>query len=387
MKRDNRNRLGSNRPGRGKHEWQPVSLLHSLHRSTAFTLIEMIGALAVVAILASLMVPAVVRQVDKAARTKEITDMAAISNAIVMEAVRDKRIPGPSNTDWPQAAAKWLDRPAAQVLANPRGVPRAFVIDPAFQLGGSGLPYTQTTNGAPRPNSARIMILSSIGSALPVSSGVLSAASFNDIWNTPSMVKPASWAAWSGGKGEDLVIQRINMEPLFYRLILVNRGANNAATFSIDGNNPQQVPGGNLEWDAYYLDGTMLNLNSTNILVNQTLLKRDVSYVFENGAWLDQIVNPPPNNDLTKAFALNLSVFLGAGVSTNQQIQASAMLNFMLDHNMSVASYPSASIGAQQMMDMQIGIIATNLPPSLPGLLNDVLGGLLGGLGGLLGGL
>src|SRR6266571_3119670 len=49
-----------------------------------YTLIEMIGVVAVLVILGLALAPVIIRRVDRAARTKEVNDMAAISNALVL---------------------------------------------------------------------------------------------------------------------------------------------------------------------------------------------------------------------------------------------------------------------------------------------------------------
>ncbi len=52
----------------------------------------MIGALAVVVILASMLIPVVVKQIDKAAWNAESTTLGSISTAIVMQAIKNKII-------------------------------------------------------------------------------------------------------------------------------------------------------------------------------------------------------------------------------------------------------------------------------------------------------
>jgi type II secretory pathway pseudopilin PulG len=257
----------------------------------AFTLIEMIGALAVVAILASVLVPVVIRQIDRAAWTQEVANLGAISNAIVLQVVRNKQVS--ATTAWPTDTAGWLNMSPASIATNPRGYSRAFLIDPAGWFGLVSLPYSQTTNGTVITNTARMMIVSTIATALPVSPATpLSASQFNDIWITQDRAKPIDsvgnsiWSSWNG-RGEDVVIQRINLQPLFHRVILYNRdGVTDPAYFSIDKNGPVQVISNR---DAYYLDGSLLGIYNTSTLVSTEIINRDMSRVFETGSWIADI--------------------------------------------------------------------------------------------------
>src|SRR5206468_12164910 len=122
------------------------------------------------------------------------------------------------------------------VLTNGRRFARAFLVDTNLVIGG-GLPYTQGTNGTARPISARMIIVSSLARALPIASGVPSATDFGNIWNAAENTVPAGspFAGWQG-TGEDLRIKKLNLEPLFYQLILVNHSSdtNNVPRYSID---------------------------------------------------------------------------------------------------------------------------------------------------------
>src|SRR5689334_3602689 len=98
-------------------------------RATGFTLIEMIGALAVIAILASLMVPVVIRQIDRAAWNQEVINLGAVSNAVVLQALRNKTVS--SGNTWYTDSAAWLNMSPNAIATNARGFSRAFVVDPA----------------------------------------------------------------------------------------------------------------------------------------------------------------------------------------------------------------------------------------------------------------
>ena len=279
---------------------------NDLGRVAGFTLIEVIGALAVLAILASLLVPVVVRQIDNAAWNQEVTNLGAISNAIVLQVLRNKTIP--STNTWFSDAAKWLDMSPAGVASNPRGYARQYLVDTTGWLGNPAAYNPQSTNGtgAMVPSKARIILLSNIGSAVPAPP-----PSFDDLWNTPDRMVPGSWAGWNG-KAEDLVVQRINLQPLFHHVILYNRDTNNfIAYFSIDTNGPAPVTPSQV--DTYYLDGSVLGLYSNNatVLTSTELINRDLSRTYLDGLWTDDIgpgpVSAGSSNLQSTAFAFLLS--------------------------------------------------------------------------------
>src|SRR5438093_7549031 len=64
----------------------------------AFTLIEMIGALTILAILATFLVPALIRQMDKIAGDKESAALKSFGDALQQSIMRTRYIPNES--DW-----------------------------------------------------------------------------------------------------------------------------------------------------------------------------------------------------------------------------------------------------------------------------------------------
>src|SRR5580765_4703485 len=194
-------------------------------RHSAFTLVEIIAVLAIIATLVAVLVPSIIRRVDRAAWTAETANLGNLADALNASIIRTKTIP--SSTNWASAVASQMSLSVSAVTTNSRRYARAFLIDPAFQIGTNvaGQTYTQATNGTTKPVSARVMIVSSLARALPagVTTGVASATNFTAIWNAAENTVPAgpAFSGW-GGTGEDLRIKKVNLEPLFYRLILVD---------------------------------------------------------------------------------------------------------------------------------------------------------------------
>ena len=248
------------------------------------TLIEMIAVVAVLAILALALTPVVIRRIDRAAWTKEVNDIGSISNALVLQALRNYSIP--NETGWAAAAANWTARPVSQISTNNRGFARLFFYESSGWL-ASQAPYAQTANGTGTnaPLNARMAIVSTIARALPYSNGGINSANFSSIWNAANYTKPSFLSSWTG-KGDDLVIQRINLDPLFRHLILTTRDTSTAAGYSVNSSSVHSaVPNTPTGLDSYYLDGTAIGLWVGATLTNTFLLKGDTSFTFDQGMW------------------------------------------------------------------------------------------------------
>src|SRR6266481_140210 len=142
----------------------------------AWTLIELIGVLAVIAILAAILLPALIRQMDRAVADQETATLQSLGDGLRQYVVTTWIVP--DETTWYSAIASKLGISTNDVLYNAHQQAhqqtRVFLIDGALQLGssGNGLPYYQTnyvgSNTAPiLPVSPRLMVVSSLGKVLP----------------------------------------------------------------------------------------------------------------------------------------------------------------------------------------------------------------------------
>jgi prepilin-type N-terminal cleavage/methylation domain-containing protein len=255
-----------------------------------WTLIESIAVLAVIAILAAILVPPVIKRVDRAVWTRETAELDAYSDALKQSIIRTKSVP--TYTNWASTIASQMSTPVSGVLTNARRYARTFLIDPTRNM---TLPYTQTINGTGKPNNLRMMIVSSLAGALTIPTGEPSSSDFDTLWNTPDGGTPAGWTI----SGDDLRIEKLDLEPLFHQVVLFNHDPTNVvAPFSVDrlatntvasGTNPQ-ADGSTTGWKKYYLEGTDLWLLDSNYNPRtRYLVRRSVSFVFESGAWRGQI--------------------------------------------------------------------------------------------------
>jgi type II secretory pathway pseudopilin PulG len=276
----------------------------------AFSLVEMIGVLAIIAILAALIIPRVVSQYDRAAWVRETGDQAGISNALVMAILSSKTIPDASG--WANAVATQMPLPPSSITNTPRGIARYMMVDPNLRINGTGLPYSQTSNlGATnQPTALRLMVLSTI--ANPLNAADLASGNFNTIWNTPDGQTPAGWT-WTGN-GDDLRIQRINLAPIFHRLKLVNQSPLFVGKFGIENYPSNSVPTDGNGWDSYYLHGTYISLRDSNGNEQaRHILTGDVSFVYEWGVWKGQISSGVKPLTLGATYGIEVNNFIAAG--------------------------------------------------------------------------
>jgi general secretion pathway protein G len=301
----------------------------------AFTLIELIGVLAIIGLLVGIIAPSVIGRVNRAASTKEAADMQVIADSYKQYILRNKTIPG-TNT-WHTAIASEMDLSVSAITANKRGYARAFLVDPNSNINPAGGPYSQNANnGTTKPVNARVIIVSSLNRALPVSTGVPSSSDFNAIWNTAEGSTPAMAGNW--GSSDELYITRVNLEPLFHQLILVDRDPLKPALFSIDTNAPAA---GGLVWNRYYLDGTVVGLyDSTTQLQTRHRLKRSISFVFDPGGWSGQPGGTPTYSGTGAEYADHAMQFLNSPVNPyaisggTQRGVLIAMYTFMFDYSL-----------------------------------------------------
>jgi type II secretory pathway pseudopilin PulG len=280
---------------------------HPSRPSAGFTLIEMVGVLAVIMILAALVFSVTVRQLDALEARKEDAALARFGRAFEESVQRHRAIPGPTN--WIPTVALELGAQHAFVSQNARQNARVLWIDPRLQVGGNGqgLPYQQTMAGSRVTNVAgvviaptfpRLLLLSSLGPPFPndVVVGGAVAANFDAVWNGANDTVPGvgPWGTW-GGLGRDLRVCRIHLGPFFVRLMLNNYASTGLGQYSIDWQGTNSVPNGDGGVHAFFIRRTTLGLlTETSALELQQILTRDCNFVYNAGSWRGTIFTPPP---------------------------------------------------------------------------------------------
>ncbi|HEY5912569.1 MAG TPA: hypothetical protein VJA21_18355 [Verrucomicrobiae bacterium] len=267
----------------------------TLRRTDAFSLVELIGVLAVIAVLLAILIPSGIRTLDRIAAEKEVATLKTLGDRFQKAILRQRMIP--AQPSWASFIAAEAGMSSNSVSVNPRYKTRAFIADPGGWL-GTHLPFTNAPNGsATYPATARVMFVSSLGAELPDLESGMNAAEFQKLWDAPdgtvpdSSSSPLVWKLFEGDP-QDVKVQRINLGPLFHNLVLSTYTAATNGQFRIDGSALTNAATG-AGYSAYYLDGTAVDLvtgspeNKTNHAV---ILNQDGSFVYEYGIWRNSIM-------------------------------------------------------------------------------------------------
>ncbi len=229
--------------------------------NSGFTLIEMLGVLAVLAILGGLLAPQMVKHIDIVARDKEAMYLEDIAQGVEVY-LRENR-------SWPANLATlspdYVPISSSQIGTNERGFTRYFFVHPdmgsfsnATGIAGSALP------------DARFLLISNIGvNANPT---ITNGTQFDVWWNTDTTTTP------------DLKIYRGHMGKMFQLLSLSAVG--DGGSYRIDGTATSSGGGRLTSHGNYHLVGTPLELDEAdtfsagNAEVNFTLTT-DTGFQFD----------------------------------------------------------------------------------------------------------
>lgn len=245
-----------------------------VHRNgiRGFTLIEMIGVLAITAIVAAAITPNVVRQLSAANADAEARTLELLGDALRDYIESNKRIPGLANVDWSGSIAQMAAIPTASVLQNERGFRRGYYVDPRF-FTTSDLrfnAYQQQRGLATAPVSPRIMLVSMLKQNVPNPPN--SSADFDAIWqqtNRASLVE-----------GTNVHIERINLSDLFQQVVLIN-DLEVQPSYRIEGGPTTRLAlgsaGGRLGLTRFIVRGSRLELVNDGGVQERTVLVRDSS--------------------------------------------------------------------------------------------------------------
>jgi prepilin-type N-terminal cleavage/methylation domain-containing protein len=180
-----------------------------------FSLIELIGVLAIVAIMASVVTPNALRALERAAITAEVQTLDRLGEQVKLYLRANGTAPTALN--WAAAVGDFADLSPADIATNRRGMSRVYLM---------------------------VIILSSMrsGLTLPTGANINTPARFQDIWQTADGALPtaASWGGWSAwsavaNSANYLLIERVNLSSVYntdllsLTLTLNNRGAGTAS--------------------------------------------------------------------------------------------------------------------------------------------------------------
>jgi type II secretory pathway pseudopilin PulG len=180
--------------------------------STGFTLVELIGVLAIIAIMTAVIAPNALHSIERAAVRAEADTLHNLGEQVKLY-LRDTAAV-PTSANWNTVLATYASLSPTDLLTNRRQMTRIYVPDPIVA-------------------NQRAMLLSSMrnGVALPAAATI--SGSFATVWNTADGNVPAAggWVAWNVNNIEYLVIERINLSAIYrtdllsYTITLNNKGA------------------------------------------------------------------------------------------------------------------------------------------------------------------
>jgi len=251
-----------------------VSSPDTCRGTRAFTMMEMIGVLAIISIVAAVLTPNMVRRISRANGEKEDQTLAVLADGLIQSVRTYQAIPGQSSWITNVATTTGLAlNEVSRVNPNDSASARVYLIHPSFTpstAAGSGFAdplWTQTSAGASYVTNAKILIISSHKSnlTLPVSSGkASSAAVFDAIWNwnfdQSTKAPPSGWPAGWTGNGEYLHVQRVNLASHFERITFSNAHYPSVYPSAQFGSAASTTLNSAAAIDAFYLEGTYLRL-------------------------------------------------------------------------------------------------------------------------------
>jgi prepilin-type N-terminal cleavage/methylation domain-containing protein len=304
---------------------------------SGFSLIEIIGVLTVLAILATAIFSATTKSIDIRVSRQETAVLQSFATALQNSILRNRYIPG--TNDWYQRIADEMGVSTNAVLYNIRtpGSPRVLMIDPNISIGraGGSLPYQQGVGGSVPPSTnCRVMIVASLVPQQLPAAGVAQ-ANFAAVWDSTDGLLPST--GFAGWNPDDLKIQRVNLSPLFVNLSLANNQSGvTLGQYQIDGV-PSPVPGAN-GTNAYFLKSTCLDLLSDVFSAGTTntrlILDHDAAYFYAERVWRD-VPYAPVVLQTNAPFA-----------SMAEKISASASIMALSPYNINAAVTPPMAVNA-----------------------------------------
>jgi prepilin-type N-terminal cleavage/methylation domain-containing protein len=179
---------------------------HAVRVKSGFTLIEMIGVMAIMAILAAVVVPNGLRAIDRASVSAEQKTLTNLGGE-VRRYLHDYGSP-PGTATWAADISAYSEISQLNIATNTRQMNRLYFLDP---------------DPTPGAFHMRAIILSSMrqGMTLPTS---LTTAQFDALWRTLDGTVPssASWNGWTAFAADYLVIERVNFKADYHDIILSN---------------------------------------------------------------------------------------------------------------------------------------------------------------------
>ncbi|MEM7541863.1 MAG: type II secretion system protein [Pseudomonadota bacterium] len=224
-------------------------------KAWGFSLIELIGVLAIMAILASAIAPRVLDDIKRTRQDKETQQLDVLRDHLQTYILDNKAVPNLAVAQWTSAIASMASVPVSKVEFNERNFRRGYFVDPRF-LTSTDTPFsgfTQQGGLSNPPVSPRIMLVSDLTGNAP--NPPTTTAEFNAIWDQT--------AGASIVESSDVKISRLNLRGVFHRVILTNEQSAQTS-FRLEDGSLNGIPaagaGGDGVVTRYVINNTQISL-------------------------------------------------------------------------------------------------------------------------------
>ena len=261
----------------------------NLSQQAGFTLMELIGVMAVMAILAGALSPNIAASLNQAYSDSEIENMDVIADNLIDYILKQKKIPSANSSSWVTALSSISTFSTEDLEYNTKGYRRRLIFDPRFftNTDKTFIGFSQNMGLASAPVLPRVLLVSDMSKHVAAVSN--KAAIFNAIWNqsNTSVLK----------ESKNLIIKRINLADKFHRVVLSNQ--NTAKPYyQFENGSLASIPVVNGGTDGivirYIIDSTQLNLFTAPYpngnLEQVSIIRSDLSMRYEtngvNWSWV-----------------------------------------------------------------------------------------------------
>ena len=255
-------------------------------QSQGFSLLEMIGVMAVMAILAGALAPAIFQMIDDGYQTAEIQSMETLRTALEDAIRSNKEIPSAKDSDWTTAVADFAGFAPSRVLYNDKNFKRRLYVDPKFfsKKNKAFKGYVQNQGLASKPHSPRMMLVSNLEGNIKTK--LNNNKQFSAVWEQTKKAKIK--------ESKTLIIERINLAPLFKRVVLSNSFSSQTG-FELEGGKEGAIAAASGGSDGsrtlYVIAATRIDLNAApypgGATQRQLIVQNDTSlrYQTDGGSW------------------------------------------------------------------------------------------------------
>lgn len=255
-----------------------------IHNRNGFTLIEMIGVLTIIAIIASALVPNISREITRAIADAEDIELNALAMTFKKYIGEYHIIPGTAAGQWNTAIAPLIENSSSRILNNRASGTRRLILRSTNGLGT--VPYDQSAMFAagiiPQgnlpavfPDQMRFLLVSNLAGSAPVI--ILTDAQFDAVWNQTGII-PAGFTT-----GNKFRLERISLASMFFPVTISCTSLSGVPRWSIDA-----APVKSLNMAAftvYLLSGTKINLFQGAVPQGTLVVSKAVGIIYDGTTW------------------------------------------------------------------------------------------------------